>query len=265
MTHHFSFRHIAVCAVMMTMAMGLLSACTKNAPAAKDQAQDSTTVAEAAPADATPADATPKDGEDMKAPKIEADANGFITLAQCPTKYEGLKVVVSDDVMKASIYRGDELIQTVSGTEDDPLATDGDKSVHFMDANFDGYVDIFIGAGASRTYSSLLLWDPAAKKFISEGVADGSTLQNFTLHPASKSVFEGGSDSAYAEYYSRNIWENNALKKVEELFCVYEPEQYGSYNVNAPYTIKDTQGKTTGTFKKAEELPGQWKALFSDR
>ena len=63
-------------------------------------------------------------------------------------------------------------------------------------------------------------------------------LQNITLHPASKSVFEGGSASAFAEVFSRSVWENNALKQVEELTCVNDAEQYGEYEVSAPYTIK---------------------------
>ena len=90
-------------------------------------------------------------------------------------------------------------------------------------------------------------------------------LQNITLHPASKSVFEGGSASAFAEVFSRSIWENDALKKVEELTFVSDAEQYEEYEVSAPYTIKDTEGKAITTFQKADELPGQWKAVVEKR
>ena len=238
----------------MVAALGLFSACAGKTP--KGQTQDSTAVT-----DVIPADNTAQDGDDMKVPMIETDANGIITLAQCPTEYEGLKVEVSDDVSKATIYRGNQLLQTISGDENEPMATDGDKSVHFMDANFDGYVDIFIGAGESRTYSTLILWDPATKQFKRYGLLGEPMLQNFTLHPASKSVFEGGSASAFAEVFSRSIWENGTLKRVEELTCVNDAEQYGEYEVNAPYTIKDSEGKTIATFKKADELPNQWKAV----
>ena len=252
MTHHFSIRHIASCAMVLTMALGIFTACGQNS--SKKQNQDSTAIADAT-----------ADGDNMTAPKIEANANGIITLAQCPTEYEGLKVVVTDDVMKATIYQGNQQLQTISGDEDEPLATDGDKSVHFMDANFDGYVDIFIGAGESRTYSTLILWDPATKQFKRYGVLGEPMLQNIKLHPASKSVFEGGSASAFAEVFSRNIWDNNALKQVEELTCVNDAEQYGEYEVSAPYTIKDTEGKTIATFQKADELPSQWKAVVEKR
>lgn len=254
MTHHFPTRYIVAKAVVFTMALGLLTACSGKTP--KGQNQDSTAVA-----DVIPADSTAQEGNNMIAPKIESDASGIITLEQCPTEYEGLKVTVTDDVMKATIYQGDQQLQTIAGDDEEPLATDGDKSVHFMDANFDGYVDIFIGAGESRTYSTLILWNPATKQFQRLGMLGEPMLQNFTLHPASKSVFEGGSASAFAYYFSRSIWENNTLKKVEELICVNDAEQYGEYDVNAPYTIKDGEGKTIATFKKADELPGQWKAL----
>lgn len=232
MTRHFPIRYIAARALVLTMALGIITACGQNTP--KKQARDSTAV---------------------------ADTNGIITLAQCPTEYEGLKVVVTDDIMKATIYQGDQELQTISDDEDEPLATDGDKSVHFMDANFDGHVDIFIGAGASRTYSTLLLWDPTTKQFKRYGQLGEPMLQNITLHPASKSVFEGGSASAFAEVFSRSIWENNALKKVEELTCVSDAEQYEEYEVSAPYTIKDGDGKTIATYKKIDELPNQWKAV----
>lgn len=252
MTYLFSTRYIAANAMVLTMALGLFIACSQNAP--KKQDQDSTAIADATP-----------DEDNMTAPKIEADANGIITLAQCPTEYEGLKVVVTDDVMKATIYQDDQQLQTIYGDEDEPLATDGDKSVHFMDANFDGYVDIFIGAGASRTYSTLILWNPTTKQFKRYGVLGEPMLQNITLHPASKSVFEGGSASAFAEVFSRSIWENDALKQVEELTFVSDAEQYEEYEVSAPYTIKDTEGKAITTFQKADELPGQWKAVVEKR
>lgn len=254
MKHLFPIRYIAPNAMVFTMALVLFTACAGKTP--KGQNQDSTAVAEA-----TPADNTAQDADNMKAPKIEADANGIITLAQCPTEYEGLKVNVTDDVMKATIYQGNQQLQTIAGDDEEPLATDGDKSVHFMDANFDGYVDIFIGAGASRTYSTLILWNPATKQFQRLGVLGEPMLQNFMLHPASKSVFEGGSASAFAYYFSRSIWENSTLKKVEELICVNDAEQYGEYEVNAPFTIRDGEGNTIATFQKAGELPAQWKAL----
>ena len=54
------------------------------------------------------------------------------------------------------------------------------------------------------------------------------------------------------------------LKKVEEVTNVNDPEQYGEYEVNAPYTLKDADGKVIAATDKASELPGVWKTIFQD-
>ena len=245
---------------MLTMALAIsfLTACNTNAASSQEQAADDTAIT------GTSATNEPQEEVKMKAPQIKTDADGIITLEQCPTAYEGLKVVLSDDITKASIYLDDQLLQTVSDTDEEPLATDGDKSVHFMDANFDGYVDIFIGAGQSRTYSTLLLWAPAANQFTRVGTLGEPMLQNIMLHPATKSVIEGGSASYCANYFTRSIWEGGMLKKLEEVTSVSDPEQYGEYDVNSPYTLKDAEGKVIAATDKASELPGVWKTIFQD-
>ena len=258
MKKNISNRFALPLAVALTMGMGVITACNANATSSQEQATDSTATTETVAAE------MPKEDVKMKAPEIETDANGMITLEQCPTTYEGLRVELSDDITKAFIYLDDQLLQTISDTDEEPLATDGDKSVHFMDANFDGYVDIFIGPGQSRTYSTLLLWDPAAEQFARMGLLGEPALQNIVLHPATKSVFDGGSASWCAIYFSRSIWEGGMLKKVEEVTNVNDPEQYGEYEVNAPYTLKDADGKVIAATDKASELPGVWKTIFQD-
>lgn len=241
----------AILSIIMLVVLIMISAC-------KSKSTDNATTNNA------PADSTTQNRESMQAPKVETDANGIITLAQCPTEYEGLKVVLSNDITEASIYRDDQLLQTISGTDDEPLATDGDRSIHFMDANFDEYVDIFIGAGQSRTYSTLVVWNPEDHQFNRIGMLGEPMLQNFTLHPESNSVFEGGSASAFANYFSRSVWENNTLKTLEELIFVNDADEYEEYDVDAPYTIKDSEGQTLATFSNASELPQQWRAIVEE-
>ena len=238
----------AILSIIMLVVLIMISAC-------KSKSTDNATTNNA------PADSTTQNRESMQAPKVETDANGIITLAQCPNEYEGLKVVLSNDITEASIYRDDQLLQTISGTDDEPLATDGDRSIHFMDANFDGYVDIFIGAGQSRTYSTLVVWNPEDHQFNRIGMLGEPMLQNFTLHPESNSVFEGGSASAFANYFSRSVWENNTLKTQEELIFVNDADEYEEYDVDDPYTIKDSEGQTLATFSNASELPQPWRAI----
>ena len=258
MTHRFSFRCITFFVMTLAITLGILTACVNNTGSSKDK--DTNPENTATTNTDTTADSS-EEGTGIKAPNIETDASGIITLAQCPTECEGLKVEVSDDITKASVYLDDQLLQTFSSGEDEPLATDGDKSVHFLDANFDGYADIFIGAGESRTYSSLFVWNPSAEQFVRIGELGSPDYQNIALHPATKSVFEGGSASWCANFFSRSIWENNHLKTVENLTFVSDDEQYGDYKVNSAFTLKDSDGKVIFTSNKASELPGQWKDL----
>lgn len=254
MKHLMNFRHAMALAVALTMGMGF-SACTKNAEKGQSTEQTSGT-------DASPAGEARQEGQEMKAPSITPDADGMITLAQCPTEYEGLKVVVSEDLTKAEIFLNDQLLQTI--TDDDQIATDNDASIHFMDANFDGYVDIFIGPGESRTYSTLLTWDPSTRQFKRLGTLGEPSLQNFALHPAEKCVFEGGSASYCANYFVRSIWENDALKTLDELIIVSDPEQYGEYEVSGPYTLRDANHDDIISTDDPSQFPDIWKAILGN-
>ena len=70
-----------------------------------------------------------------------------------------------------------------------------------------------------------------------------------------------GSASAFANYFSRSVWENNTLKTQEELIFVNDADEYEEYDVDAPYTIKDSEGQTLATFSNASELPQPWRAI----
>lgn len=195
----------------------------------------------------------------MKAPQIAADMAGLIRLQDCPKSYKSLSVTVSDDYTEAKIFSDGELMQTISDPDGGLVATGDDTPVAYMDANFDGYVDIFIGPGESRTYSTLLLWDPDSQQFRRVGTLGDPAFQNIMLHPSGKSLYEGGSMSAFGDYFCRYVWENGELKVVEELTIVYDPEQFGEYEVENVYTLKDANKQTVLSTDDAVRLPGVWK------
>ena len=200
--------------------------------------------------------------ESMKAPEIKPDANGLIGLSQCPATYDKMEVALSEDNTMVTITYGGQQFQTLSDTEEGLVATGDDAPIHFMDANFDGYVDIFIGPGESRTYSTLLIWDATAKQFKRVGSLGDPSYQNIMLYPSKKYVFEGGSSSWCSDFFTRSIWEEGNLKKVEELCIVSDTEQYGEYEVKNKYTLRDGQQNDILSTDDISSLPSPWKSVL---
>ena len=200
----------------------------------------------------------------MKAPEIDADDNGIISLSECPTENERIKVVVSEEKDTVIISVDGKEIQTLTDEDERFVAADDDTPVYFLDANFDGWVDIFIGPGVSRTYSSLLLWNPTDNKFERVGSLGSPTLQNFMMCPSDKSVYEGGSSSWCSYYFERKTWKDNNLEKQEAVTVVLDANEYGSNGVENKYTLKDANEKLIVSTDDATELPGLWNILVGE-
>ena len=200
--------------------------------------------------------------ESMKAPVINPDASGFIRLSDCPTTYDKMEVAISEDNTTVTITYNGQQLQTLSDAEDGLVATGENPIVHFMDANFDGFVDIFLGSGESRTYSALLIWDAAAKQFKRIGKLGAPSFQNILLYPSKKYLFDGGSNSWCSDFFTRHIWENGDLKGVEELCIVSDAEQYGEYDVKNKYTLRDEQQKDILSTDDISSLPSPWESVL---
>ncbi len=197
----------------------------------------------------------------MKAPQIATDEAGLIDLQMCPKDYGSLSVSVSEDYTEAQVFSEGKLMQTISDPDGGLVATGDDTPVAYMDANFDGFVDIFIGPGESRTYSTLLLWNPVAQQFDRVGTLGDPAFQNIMLHPSGKSVYEGGSASWCANVFFHYVWEDNRMKEVEELTVVNDSEQYGEYDVESRYTLKDGDQNLILATDNVDKLPGVWKSV----
>ena len=204
---------------------------------------------------------------EMMAPQITADADGFIVLDQCPTQYPSIRIALEGEgsILKAKVYKNDMLLQILEGEEEyDALATDiidinDPKNVHFMDINFDGYVDIFIGPSMSRTKSSVFLWNPTSESF--QQVAKDEMLQNIILEPSSKSFYQGGSGWRSIGF-SRYKWAYYSIEELETLEIVSDASQYEDYNVTHEYTVKTKEGKIVSETDNISELPEKWRAVY---
>ena len=260
MKYNFRSTTVFVVALSMMVGMTLMTACSKNTETKKTQEAEPTKKTEALPQTEETVEET-GDG-DMKAPEIKPNEAGLIALSQCPISYQKLKVEVANDYSEAKIYDGDKLLQTISDPDGGLVAAGGEVPVYFMDANFDGYVDIFIGPGESRTYSTLLIWNPADKQFVRVGELGSPALQNFMLYPSGKMVFDGGSESAFADFFTCFVWKDGGLQKMNDLYVVNDPEQFIEYGVEAKYTLRNAGDKVILSTEKLSDLPEPWAGLL---
>ena len=144
--------------------------------------------------------------------------------------------------------------------EDGFISPTDDKSVHYLDANFDGHCDIFVGPGCSRTYSSLFIWNPKTEKF--EEATGDTPMQNFMIDPASKLVYDGGSSSYCEEDAFKMKWNGSRLIKLEDLKVITDPDAYRANGVKYQYTVKNAKtGKLIKATNYRQNLPLSWQKL----
>ncbi len=198
-------------------------------------------------------------------PVCQPNSYGLITLEECPEQHQQLTVKLSEERDKITIYYNGQVMQELT-TDDEftsPIA-EGECPVYFLDANFDGKCDIFVGPGLSRTYSTLLLWNSQTGKFEPLTDCDGAALQNIALDPVNKRVFDGGSSSYCEEDGDMMVWNGNKLEIVETLVIISDPTQYRANGVKYMFTVKN---KKTGRLVKAtnykQNLPTRWRNYVS--
>lgn len=185
----------------------------------------------------------------------------LMPLAQFPTTDPHLSVSLSEDRYRAEISYDGKVIQTIIDEENGLVSMGDNAPARFLDANFDGHTDIFIGMGESRTYSTLLIWNAKTQQFNRIGELGDPSLQGFMLDPNSKSVIEGGSNS-YCEFaITRSQWEDGNLVTKEELTIITDPSQYHINGFEHRYTLRDTEEKVLCSSENLESLPEVWQNI----
>lgn len=174
----------------------------------------------------------------LAVPTVELDRYGLFTVEDCPTTHEVLEVTLQDgeySIDKVMIYADGMLMQSVSI---------GDVGVtrhvvHFLDANFDGNVDILVGPGCNREYSALIMWDREENKFV-RASNDGFTVFNgdFFYEPGRMAVYRRTSSSAFETTYTMMTWQGCDLQS-EETFLQIAPVRYEDYHVTHRYTVRN--------------------------
>ena len=175
----------------------------------------------------------------LAVPSVELDQYGFFTVADCPTTHDVLEVKLHEGeycIDRADIYADGMLVQSVPISEQDAITR---KVVHFLDANFDGNVDILIGPGCNREYSTLILWDREENCF-ARASNDGFTVFNgdFYYEPERMAVYRMTSSSAFETTYTFMTWQGTDLQSEELFLQVFDPSYYDFYHVKHRYTVR---------------------------
>ena len=207
--------------------------------------------------DTVAVDSTPS----MAAPVIELDGEGMFSIEDCPTEYEGLEIVKhkGEGVLSSiDIMAGDQLLRSFSFTGDEVVSRD---DIHFLDANFDGFVDFFVGTASDREYSALFLWDPEQANFV-RGYEDGSPIfnGNYQFYPAAQKVYFTGSCSFSSNHAVRLSWKNYNLQSEESLTSEMLKSRLDE-NQPAKYVVRKggITGKILFSNDDPDKIPTQWK------
>lgn len=201
---------------------------------------------------------------DMAAPVIELNEDGMYTVENCPTTYEGLDILIEKDfngcITKLDVKKGGKLVCSFSATGDSGFDVDNDQ-IHFLDANFDGYVDFFLGPVFDRSHSRLFLWDPSVSRFQVAMDYDQTTFNGiYHFHPAEQRVYTINTGGWSTTCVSRCFWIGNKLFTDEIL---YEQFLHSSYSEHQPnrYVIREGSydGKILLSTDNPNKIPTRWK------
>ena len=205
-------------------------------------------------------------GNPLAVPEVQLNKYGLFTVADCPKTHEVLEVRLLKGeytVEKVMIYADGMLMQSIPIREEDCILHD---EVHFLDANFDGNVDILIGPGCNREYSALILWDREENCF-ARATNDGFSVFNgdFFYEPERMAVYRRTSSCFAETTYTLMFWQGTDLQSEETFLEVADPSYYDSYRVSHRYTVRgyysDEEGVSTDN---PDEIFEPWSIWLND-
>ena len=176
----------------------------------------------------------------LAVPAVTLDQYGTFTVADCPTTHETLEVKLLENeyrIVQIQIFADGMLMQSLPIREEDAITR---NEVHFLDANFDGNVDILIGPGCNREYSVLILWDREENCW-ARGTNDGFSVFNgdFFYDPNRMVVYRRTSSSAAETTYTMMVWQGTDLQSEETFLIIGDRSCYDNYHVTHQYTIRN--------------------------
>lgn len=208
------------------------------------------------------------DKSEVVAPVIKPNEMGYIALSDCPTKAMHVSTFVYDEEdgsMRAKVYVGRSLVLWYKGFD---VSGAKRSEVHYLDANFDGYIDILIGSGEARNYSVLLVWDVEEESFKK---VDNEMNGELLLHPSTKTLLLRGSASWCSSFYDRYAFVGCNMVLQEQLVNISERSEFPSYGVRKAYTVVTSENRDANGYytdvklstNDAKQLPSYWRDIIT--
>jgi len=194
----------------------------------------------------------------------KTDKNGFYKVLDCsttPSYFKATSEQNEDGSYNVKIYHGRQLAQTIK------CDVTG-KELYFLDANFDGNLDIVVGPATARNYSTILLWSDKKNEFVPTGVE----LNGYFLVNHKAKMWVGlSSNGASSTYYTKYIWKGNKLEVSETLMEFSDPKEYADYGVTTKYTLikgddyysPASVGCVKQRTNKRVKLPKDWQHILN--
>lgn len=196
----------------------------------------------------------------------------FMSLSDCPAEYGdySAKVIVEDyALVEVKVYFNGSLLQVLRPEKDEETLAmpidPADNLIHFPDANNDGYRDIYVGPGGSRTFNTLFLWNPQSNRF--ERCKTEDNLQNILFCPQEDCIYVGGSNSAWEFSVTRSEWKGNELRQTATLDITQNLADYNrqadpKYKKTHSYVLTEKNGSVTKT-NNPTKLPVRWQRAMN--
>ncbi|MBR5117030.1 MAG: hypothetical protein IK100_00120 [Muribaculaceae bacterium] len=193
------------------------------------------------------------------------DKNGYFNVLNAPqtnSKFKAESEENEDGSYTTKIYKGKKLLQTFNHE-----ATSGE--VRFIDMNFDGHVDLFVGPAASRTYNNIYLYNK--KKDCFEPAFDAAVLNGYFLLNENKKHFVSlGSGGASSTFYQKFTWNGKKIEVAESMMEFSEPSEYADYGVSTKYTLfkgddyygPASVGCVEVRTNNLKDLPKEWQKII---
>lgn len=193
------------------------------------------------------------------------DKNGYASVLNAPTTHRTLKTQSTqneDGSYTTNIYSGEAIVQSLKHE-----ATSGE--VRFIDMNFDGFVDLFVGPATARNYSTIYLNDNKGKFVPTQQEANLNGY--FLVNDKKKHFVSMSSNGASSTFYEKFIWNGNKLEVSESLMVFSDPSEYTDYGVTTKYTLikgndyysPASVGCVKMRTNKLSKLPKEWKKIIN--
>ena len=194
----------------------------------------------------------------------KTDKNGFYKVLDCsttPSYFKATSEQNEDGSYNVKIYHGRQLAQTIK------CDVTG-KELYFLDANFDGNLDIVVGPATARNYSTILLWSDKKNEFVPTGVELNGY---FLVNPKARMWVGLSSGGASSTYYTKYIWNGDKLEVSETLMEFSDPKEYADYGVTTKYTLikgddyysPASVGCVKQRTNKRVKLPKDWQRILN--